>query len=97
MFIFLQGRAESDEAKYLPKKFPQTPLVLAYCTPERSPSDKCSSAGSNASLSGLVSVENDDSDSEIFRVKRRSPILVDRRKDSDLMNSKTPARQVHFY
>lgn len=56
-------------------------------------SDKCRSDSSTVSLNSLVSVVPDDSDSEIFRVKRRSPIGRERKKD----DSKAHVHRVHFY
>lgn len=44
-----------------------------------------------------VDQDNDDSDSEIFRVKRRSSVKIERRTLDNVMNSKSMEQPVSFY
>lgn len=90
-----KGGALSGEARCIKKEPSQRVSVHAYCPEELTPSDKYIAASSTTSLDRSASLDNDDSEMEIFRVKRRSPICGEKREDSDMLNSKVPAQKVH--
>lgn len=61
--------------------------------------ESLSTLPNNIDKSGIkasLDQESDDSDSEIFRVKRRTSMKVDRRDMNDVMCTKHSDHQVHF-
>nr|XP_019701575.2 lysine-specific demethylase JMJ706-like [Elaeis guineensis] len=58
------------------------------------PPNKCRAAYQSDSSVTLVHHDSDDSDSEIFRVKRRSTVSLVRKTESDVMSPRLPEKQV---
>lgn len=96
----LKGNANLDSGNPNSKKYLEE---ASHCAQSSLYSHSCdesfSTPSNNLHQSGfkpVVDQYSDDSDSEIFRVKRRTLLKVDKRDVNDALHLKRSDRQVHF-
>lgn len=97
MFI-MQDSANPNKTKSIQTKCSQKVSACGYCSAESAPSDKHRTASRTANSTGSCETQlfdDDDSDSEIFRVKRRLPICMEQSNEGGSESSKFPEQQVN--
>lgn len=89
------GCTNSDKVNLVPTKCSRN-VSGSACGPIQliAPSDRCTSAYQSASSSTSVLQDSDDSDLEIFRVKRRSTGSLVRKTETEMTSPKIPEKQV---